>query len=125
MYCCIIDINLPFQIVHNSLMSSVWHRVLSQLIEERAKFAESKSAWSYLQTFLHLVLAVFLDFHFSNSCTPLWSDEPKGGNTVQEDSIQKLEIIAKSISEVEPEGLTCVDSGTTCTREKVSIKLHN
>ena len=55
MYCCIIDINLPFQIVHNSLMSSVWHRVLSQLIEERAEFAESKSAWSYLQTFLSIL----------------------------------------------------------------------
>ena len=100
-------------------------KMSSHVTEERAVFADSKSAKLYLQILLLLLLAVLFNFHFSDTRTPLWSDEPRGGNTEQEDIIDELEIITKSIREVEPDGLVCVGSGTTCTREKLSIKLHN
>lgn len=84
------EINLSFQVIHSSLMSLVLNRMSCHLVEERNIFAESKSARSYLQIFLQLFLAVLHDFHFSDNSTPLWSDEPKGDNTVQEDIMHNL-----------------------------------
>ena len=73
-----------------------------QSSELRIEFAVSKSARLYLQIFLDLVLTGLLALHFSDNCTPLWSDVSRGGTTVQDDSVDKSEIRAKSMRDVVP-----------------------
>ena len=72
---------------------------------DRIELARSKLAGLYRQIFLGLVLAELLDLHFRDNCTPLWSEEPRGGMTVHEDNKDGLEIMTRSIKELLPKGL--------------------
>ena len=60
---------------------------------------------------------VDLTFQFRSNRRPNWSEFTRGGITEQVFRSDDVEKRARSINDVDPLGLTCVNDGTTCFNE--------